>query len=84
MPQPLPCEKGTIVPIRWRADGTLFSERLNRDRSTTIWRSDMTHSPTLYAHLPRECKLVSLDRDAHGAVCQVHRDESDLFVVTRP
>src|SRR6266508_6520555 len=48
MPQKPPCEKGTIVPQRWRADGTFFSERINRDRSTTIWRSNVTQSPTLY------------------------------------
>ena len=84
MPQQPPCEKGTIVPLRWRADGTYFSQRINRDGSTTIWRSTMSRSPTLYAHLPKECKLVSIDRDAHGAVCEVSRDESDVFLVTRP
>jgi tRNA A-37 threonylcarbamoyl transferase component Bud32/WD40 repeat protein len=84
MPQKPPCEKGTIVPLRWRADGTFFSERINRDRSTTIWRSSLRQSPTLYAHLGKECKLVSMDRDAHSAVCQVSRDESDVYVVTRP
>lgn len=84
MPQKLPCERGTIVPLRWRVDGTFFSERINRDRSTTIWRSSVSQLPTLYAHLDKECKLVSMDREAHRAVCQVYRDESDVFVVTRP
>jgi hypothetical protein len=78
------CEKGTIVPLVWRADGTFFSERLNRDGSTNIWRSTSSEAPTLYAHLGKECKLVALDRDARRAVCQVVRDESDVFVVTRP
>jgi hypothetical protein len=72
------------VPLRWRADGAFFSERIDRDRSTTIWRSSMTQPPTLYAHVGRECQLVSLDRDARRVVCQIHRDESDAFVVTRP
>jgi hypothetical protein len=84
MPQKPPCEKGTIAPLRWRADGTFFSERINRDRSTTIWRSSLSQSPTLYAHLGKECTLVSMDRNAREAVCQVYRDESDVFVVTRP
>jgi Tol biopolymer transport system component len=79
-----PCERGTLVPLRWRADGAFFSERIDRDRSTTIWRSSMTQPPTLYAHVGRECQLVSLDRDARRVVCQIHRDESDAFVVTRP
>lgn len=83
-PQKLPCERGTIVPLRWRVDATFFSERINRDRSTTIWRSSVSQSPRLYAHLGKECKLVSMDREAHRAVCQVYRDESDVFVVTRP
>jgi hypothetical protein len=84
MPQKLPCEKETIVPLRWRRDGTIFGERINRDRSTTLWRATARRQPTLYAHLDRECKLVSIDRDADRAVCQVYRDESDVFVVTRP
>jgi len=84
MPQKLPCEKGTIVPQRWRTDGTIFSERINRDGSTTIWRSTVRQQPTLYAHLDRRCKLASMDRDAHRVVCQVSRDESDVFVVKRP
>jgi hypothetical protein len=83
-PPKLPCERGTIAPLRWRADGTFFSERINRDQTSTIWRSSMSQSPRLYAHLGKECKLVSMDRDAHRAVCQVYRDESDVFVVTRP
>jgi len=83
-PPTVPCERNTIVPRRWRADGAFFSERLNRDGSTTIWRSSMSQTPTLYAHVGKECRLISLDRDARTLVCQVSRAESDAFVVTRP
>lgn len=76
--------KGGGVPLLWRADGTFFSERVNRDGTTSIWRSSVSQPPTLYVSLGKECKLVSMDRDAHRAVCQVYRDESDVFVVTRP
>jgi serine/threonine protein kinase len=75
---------GKGVPLRWRADGTFFSERLNRDGTTSIWRSSVSQSPTLYAHLGSECKLISMDRAARRAVCHIDRDESDVFVVTRP
>jgi hypothetical protein len=67
-----------------RADRTLCSERLDRDRRTTVWRSSATQSPPLYAHFGKECKLPSLDRDAHHGVCQVSSAESDVFVVRRP
>jgi serine/threonine protein kinase len=82
-PKP-PCERGTLVPLRWRADGAFFSERLDRDGATTIWRSSVTQAPVLYAHVGKECKLVSMDREARNVVCQVYREESDAFVVTRP
>ena len=74
----------TGVPLVWRADGTFFSERINPDGTTSIWRSSLSRPPTLYAHLGRECQLISMDRQARRAVCQVNRDESDVFVVTRP
>jgi hypothetical protein len=79
-----PCQNGTIVPMRWTSNGTIFSERLDWDGSTTIWRSTMRQPPTLYARLGKECKLVSLDRRVRRAVCQMERDESDVFIVTRP
>ena len=82
-PKP-PCERGTLVPLRWRADGSFFSERLDRDGSTTIWRSSLREAPTLYAHVGKECKPVSIDREARRVVCQVYREESDVYVVTRP
>jgi hypothetical protein len=73
------------VPRLWRADGWFFSEGVDPDRTTlTIWRSSMSQPPRLYARLGKDCKLISMDRDAHSAVCQVYRDESDVFVVTRP
>ena len=74
----------TGVPLVWRGDGTFFSERINPDGTTSIWRSSLSQPPTLYAHLGRECQLISMDRQARRAVCQVYRDESDVFVVTRP
>ena len=74
----------TGVPLLWRADETFFSERINPDSSTSIWRSTLTEPPTLYAHLGKECKLISMDREARRAVCEVNRRESDVFVVTRP
>jgi hypothetical protein len=83
-PPTLGCEGNTIIPVRWRADGTFFSERLNRDGSTTIWRSSVSQAPALYAHVGKECRLISMDRDARKVVCQVSREESDAFVVTRP
>ena len=67
-----------------RADGSFFSERLDRDGSTTIWRSSVSEAPTLYAHVGKECKLVSIDRAADRVVCQAYREESDACVVTRP
>ena len=79
-----PCEMGTGVPLRWTADGWFFSERVNPDGTTTIWRSSVSKPPKVYARLGKECQLISMDRDAHRAVCQVYRDESDVFVVTRP
>jgi hypothetical protein len=84
VPPTLGCEGNTIIPVRWRADGTFFSERLNRDGSTTIWRSSVSQAPALYAHVGKECRLISMDRDARKVVCQVSREESDAFVVTRP
>jgi hypothetical protein len=75
---------GGGAPLLWRADGTFFSERINSDGTTSIWRSSVSQPPTLYARLGKECKLVSMDRDAHKAVCQVYRDEADVFVITRP
>ncbi|HTJ22539.1 MAG TPA: protein kinase [Gemmatimonadaceae bacterium] len=72
------------VPLVWRADGTFFSERINPDGTTSIWRSSVGQRPTLYAHFGKECRLISMDRQARRAVCQVNRDESDVFVVTRP
>jgi WD40 repeat protein len=75
---------GTGVPLRWRTDGSFFSERVNADGTTSIWRSSASQPRMLYAHLGKECKLVSMDREAQRAVCQVYRDESDVFVVTRP
>jgi serine/threonine-protein kinase len=82
--QATPCNMGTGVPLLWRTDGWFFSEALNPDGTTTIWRSSVSQPPKLYARLGKECKLISMDRDAHRAVCQVYRDESDVFVVTRP
>jgi len=76
--------RGGGVPLRWRADGTFFSERINADGTATIWRSGPNQQPSLYARLGKECKLVSMDREAHNAVCQLYRDESDVFVVTKP
>jgi hypothetical protein len=79
-----PCNMGTGVPLRWATDGTFYSEYVNPDGTTIIWRSSVSQPPALYARLGKECKLISLDREARKGVCQVYRDESDVFVVTRP
>jgi hypothetical protein len=73
-------DRAAALESRWH----VLQRTRQRHRSTTIWRSSQRQSPTLYAHLGKECKLVSMDRDAHSAVCQVSRDESDVFVGTRP